>query len=259
MNVALMCMAMNEDNYIDEWIEYHRKLGVSKFVIYQNNWRYKGKYTDRDFVELIEFDGTRKHMESFNNFIRDYHDKFDWAGFIDVDEFVVLKNHNNISDFLAEYNDYEAVGLNWNMIGSNGLEFTGEYSVLKRFTKCRKQLHSTIKCFINFNRAKNTLHFRCPHNVEEHNKIISVDKTHFINAHADENNANNRNIAYINHYYTKTKQEWQNKVLRNWVGAQGRFIDKKEYDEYYNSINTPEFSEYEDLTAYNFMYGDNNS
>ena len=39
MKIALVCIAKNEDDYIEEWVNYHLKLGFSKIFIYENNWR----------------------------------------------------------------------------------------------------------------------------------------------------------------------------------------------------------------------------
>ena len=38
MNVALVCVAKNEDNYIQEWIDYNKKLGFDDIIIYQNDY-----------------------------------------------------------------------------------------------------------------------------------------------------------------------------------------------------------------------------
>lgn len=34
MKTALVCIAKNEDNYIDEWIEYHLMLGFDRIFVY---------------------------------------------------------------------------------------------------------------------------------------------------------------------------------------------------------------------------------
>ena len=36
MKVALVCIAKEEDNYIQEWIDYNKKLGFDDIIIYQN-------------------------------------------------------------------------------------------------------------------------------------------------------------------------------------------------------------------------------
>lgn len=254
MNIALVCIAKNEDNYIDEWIEYHLKLGFSKIFIYQNDWRYNGKHINSNFVNLIEFDGKLKQTDAYNNFIEIYYKDYDWASFIDVDEFIVLKQDSDISSFLSKYNDYKALGLNWNMFGSNELTFNGEYSVLKRFLKCSEILIEEIKCSINFNKSKDELKFspRMPHNVGNLNSTINVEKTKFINGPLNKNNLKNREIAYINHYYTKTREEWDLKIARGWPNSS---LSTKQYtDSLYEKRNASQYNEYEDLTAYNFMF-----
>ena len=37
MKIALVCIAKNEDNYIKEWITYHKKLGFDDIFIYEND------------------------------------------------------------------------------------------------------------------------------------------------------------------------------------------------------------------------------
>ena len=54
MKVALVCIAKDEDEYIKEWIEYHKKLGFDNIFVFENNWRCKVK---DDIVTNIEFDG----------------------------------------------------------------------------------------------------------------------------------------------------------------------------------------------------------
>ena len=257
MNVALVCIAKDEDNYIDEWIEYHIKLGFSKIIIYQNRWRYTGKYKNKDFIQLIEFDGFSKQLPAYNDFIQNNYNKYDWAAFIDIDEFIVLKQKSDISSFLIDYNDYNSVALNWSVFGAAGLKFNGDYSVIKRFTKCKKKLIHEVKCFINFNKSKNTLSFNgigYAHNIGQFNKTIAVNKLYFINGPFNENDLDNRDIAYINHYNTKTKEEWDQKIARGDVTAHDGIFRNGDY--WFNLRNTPEYEEYEDLTAYNFMYDD---
>ena len=41
MDLALVCIAKNEDPYIEEWVNYNLKLGFDKVFIYENNWRCK--------------------------------------------------------------------------------------------------------------------------------------------------------------------------------------------------------------------------
>ena len=56
MKNAVVCIAANEDHYLQEWDEYHNKIGFDDVYVYQNNWRYKEPVPS--YVHLIEYDGT---------------------------------------------------------------------------------------------------------------------------------------------------------------------------------------------------------
>lgn len=47
MKKAICAIAKNEDKYIDEWAEYHFKLGIDDIFIFQNDWRYNGRLPEK--------------------------------------------------------------------------------------------------------------------------------------------------------------------------------------------------------------------
>ena len=87
MKTALVAIARNEEHYLKEWYEYNRKIGFDDIFVYENNWRYKGEVPS--YVHLIEWDGTCQQLPAYNDFIENKRANFDWALFIDVDEFFV--------------------------------------------------------------------------------------------------------------------------------------------------------------------------
>ena len=54
---------------------------------------------------------------------------------IDCDEFIVLKKHKTIKQFLTDFDNPYGVGLNWFFYGSNGKLKRDNNSLLKQFTK----------------------------------------------------------------------------------------------------------------------------
>ena len=143
MKSAVVCIAKNEDRYLDEWIKYHLKLGFSEIFVYQNNWRYPTGPYDDPRVHLLEMDGYKMMNPCYNGFIQEYHDKFDFVMFIDVDEFLVVNTGEPLDDVLESYLDEDCVYVNWRIFGDNGRKDTsdGEYSCVKRFTRCDDRLH----------------------------------------------------------------------------------------------------------------------
>jgi hypothetical protein len=240
MKVALVCIAKNEENYIQEWVDYNKKLGFDNIIIYQNDWRCE---IDDPTVIKLEFDGLNKQVLSYNHFIKTNLNNYDWAAFFDVDEFLVLKKHNNIKDFIQEYSEFEAIGINWYLFGDNGIEDVDiEYSVLKRFTKRQSSINPHIKSIIKLTP----------------NVIMGVHNPNCLWVNTDKktnggsfNQPGNDDIAVIHHYFGKTKQEF---LLKRERGRADTIIKRNVED-----FDAHNFNEVEDLTAYNFMYNDNNN
>ena len=246
MNIALVCIAKNEDNYIDEWLRYHFALGFTHAFVYQNNWRYQGDKSQYSNVEWIEFDGEVKQLPAYNDFIENRADGIDFAAFIDVDEFVCLKKDKSMSDFLSRFQDCYAVGLNWKLFGDSGLKFDGRYSVIDRFTKCQEGFNQHIKTILNMNKCKQRLHFVNPHFVDGAYRCgitVDVDKTRFI--HGPWNPNYSTDTAWLNHYHNKTWHEWKQKMARGRADAKMEYVEQSFYEHNCNEVT--------DTTALDFM------
>lgn len=234
MKVALVCIAKLEDNYIDEWIDYHLKLGFDDIFIYENNWRYN---KDREHVIKIPFDGEVKQIISYNTFIQSYAGAYDWAAFMDVDEFLVLKKHKNVHEFIIDYQEYDGIGVNWVLFGDNNLLAPADnYSVLNRFTKRQKGVNEHIKSIIKLNK-KVIMRVHNPTNIN----LIDTNKHNF---RGPFNSKGDDTIAQINHYFTKTKSEFIEK--RNRGRADCNFLRSLNEFDYHN------FNDIDDFIALEF-------
>jgi len=246
MRVALTCIARDEENYIEEWINYNLKLGFDDIFIYQHNWRCN---VDRYNVHKIEFDGINVQVEAYNHFIQNYYKKYDWVAFFDVDEFLVLKKHNGIKSFLHDYKDEQAIGISWVFFGNNGLTFDGRYSVLDRFTKRGLQASTHVKCIVKMD-PNIIYHIHNPINC----KIVDTHYNTFYGG--DQNHYKKIDIAQLNHYYCKTPHEWELKKKRNTsydaVCDFYKVWGDPNMDIYFNNNNQ---NEIEDTLALDFYLG----
>jgi hypothetical protein len=234
MKVVLVCIAKNEDYYIEEWIDYHKKIGVDNIFIYQNDWRFDKNI---DGVYKIEFHGQTKQVEAYNHFIQNYHNIYDWGLFIDVDEFIVLKKHKNIKELISDYAEYNGIAINWYLFGDNNLNFVeGDYSVVKRFTKREKNVNQHIKTLLKLNSGIKM-------NVHSPNVLIVDSNYNIVNGPF--NIGGPTDVVQINHYFVKTKDEFIKKINR---GRADSTLIRNENEFHYSNCN-----EIEDLTAYNFI------
>lgn len=253
MKVALTCIAKDEDNYIEEWINYNLKLGFDDIFIYQHNWRCN---IEKNNVHKIIYDGSyiengngiSLQTNAYNNFIQKYHTKYDWVAFLDVDEFLVLKKHRRVKDFIEEYKNENAIGINWVFFGDNNLSFNGNHSVLHRFTKRSKLASDHVKCIVKMDPS-------ITYAVHSPGSHVATD-THYNKFWGVTNSHKKIDIAQINHYFCKTWDEWLTKKERfmsndsmdNWYVKYGH--DDK--DLYFHERN---LNEVEDTMALDFYLG----
>jgi len=235
MKIVIVCIAKNEELYIQEWINYHLKLGFDDVFIYQNNWRWTH---EQENVIKIELDGDVQQRPAYNNFIKNNLNIYDCVAFFDVDEFLVLKKHKNIKEFLQEYSQFSAIGINWVLFGDNGLTKVenNEYSCLKRFTKRQKGVHHHVKCIVKVDKNI-TMSVHHPHT-----NWVSTDKKFFS---GNSNPNGNDDIAQLNHYFVKTKEEFDLKIKK------GRCCNTILYQSQYDLNN---YNDIEDLQAHNLLY-----
>lgn len=236
MKVALVCIAKNEDHYIKEWCDYHLKLGFDQIFIYQNDWVCDLEMKN---VTKLTMNGPTKQIESYNTFIKDYHQEFDWVAFFDVDEFLVLKKHTNVKDFISDYSNHDGIGINWVIFGSNGHKeiINNNYSLISRFTKRENGVDEHIKSIIkmtNINRLDMFVHNPNRPNVNTNGNLF----------YGPFNSEKNDDIAQINHYFCKTRKEFEEKINR----GRSDTTDFRKMEEF----DLTDKNEVEDLTAYNF-------
>jgi len=238
MKVAVVCVAKKEDHYLKEWLDYNQKLGFDKVLLFQNDWR-----TDLEhpILEKGICDGPSIQVPLYNSVLED-NKEYDWIAFIDCDEFIVLKKHNNIKELIEEYKDRtNVIGLNWFIYGNMGIVSREEHSLLKPFKMRNRNTDPHIKVIVN---ARSGEKMQIPHNTFSH----SMD-TNGKRFYGPFNTGGPSDVAYINHYHNKTKEDWIERCQRGRADCDLQH-DINRWD---NEINMNR--DVEDLSAYNFLYG----
>ena len=100
-------------------------------------------------VEVRPWKGENKQVDAYNDCLnRLKHDDPQAAvGFIDIDEFVVLKEHANLKSFLAQHLTEGVISLNWYMFGSGGEENYVDAPVTQRFLWRAEKVNRHVKSF----------------------------------------------------------------------------------------------------------------
>ena len=238
MKVGLVNVAKWEDYYLKEWLDYNQKLGFDKVLMYQNDWECK---LNHPILEKGICNGGSIQVPLYNQVLND-NTEFDWLAFIDCDEFIVLKKHNNIKELIEEYKDKtNVIALNWIFYGNLGKLTREGDSLIKQFPMRNDKTDQHIKVIVN---AKSGQRMQLPHNtigpaMDTNGKIFQ----------GPFNPGGPMDVAYINHYHNKTKEDWDLRCKRGRVDC-NLGHDYNVWDEEMNINN-----QVEDLSAYNFLYG----
>jgi hypothetical protein len=98
--ISICLLAKNENDYINEWLEWHLNLGVEHFYIYDNDSTIPLiNSINKDFLQyctIIDFPSPRKHTqkEAYKHCLDNYKQDNEWIAFIDGDEFINVIEEN---------------------------------------------------------------------------------------------------------------------------------------------------------------------
>ena len=237
IKVALVCIAKNEDYYLDEWINYNLKLGFDHIYIYMNDWRTDYEHPN---VTKIEYDGPVKQLPAYNSFRQTYKDQYDWVAYFDCDEFLYLNRHNTIKDLIKDYQNANAIGINWYMFGSDNKKTREGNSLLKIFTKRNKNINEHVKVIVNMNINSVMV---LPHNIN-----LPATDTNGRIFYGPFNPNGPTDVCYLAHLHRKTYEDWLNRCQRGRPDCNLSYTP----DQWLNTIT--EDIDVEDLNCRKFLY-----
>lgn len=174
MKVAAATSCSNEGRYLLEWVAHHFLLGFTRFYIFTHNNTEDEVFLDAkekllatgmvSFHESVRTGENRCfQMENFcraRDFCRD--EAIDWLWCADLDEYLVLTNHQNVIQLLGGVSSNVAqISFSWLIYGSNGQkDFDADTLHFERFTRhapLDHEDHIYVKSFVRVKLA-GTMH-----------------------------------------------------------------------------------------------------
>ena len=260
LKICICTIGKEENKYIREFVKYYEKYGVDKIFLYDNNDINMEHfddvikdYIDKDYVKIFNLRGIEKpHFKALNDCYIRYNKEYDWFLFYDIDEYIHLLDYNNIKDYLSEkkFNKCKKIYLNWVFHTDNNLIYYQNLSLFKRFPeldreallninykqKVKSILRGNISgfVFVNDTHASHII----TNSVKACNgfgKEIQLDEEYLM-PYSD------AKYYYIDHFYTKSVEEFINKINRG-SAVQGNDTNFKLFRVFrYFSINDLRYS-----------------
>jgi hypothetical protein len=223
--VCLCTPAKNENRYIREFVEHYEKYGVDKIFLYDNNDIEGEKfdeilrdYIEKGFVEVRDWRGKAKAlMQMMNDCYQTNYQIYDWLIFYELDEYIHLSNYTNIKPFLnlPRFKHCEVIYLNLICHTDNNLIYYDNRSLAERFPRTvPKYKKGGYRLEI-----KSILRGHIPNIEITNNHLLSTD-LHNCNGYGNKNryyyktysNQNDYKNYYIDHYYSKSTEEFIEKL-----------------------------------------------
>ena len=226
IKVCICTLGKQENRYMREYLSHYEKYGIDKIYIYDNNdingERFEeviNDYISKGFVEILDWRGKLfiVHKMMKDCYRRNYK-KYDWLMFYELDEFIHLSNYTNIKPFLkqSKFENCQSVCLNLICHTDNNKLYYENKSLSERFP----EIVPIAKHAGNLLEVKTIIRGNISYIGNVHLHILSHDvincngygnKNKFYRHYSTEPDYSN---YYIDHYYSKSTEEFINKLNR---------------------------------------------
>ena len=155
---SLIACARWEEKDILEWLDYHQSIGIDHVYLYSNDDSAMtlknaiGPHLEGNcpFVTYRHWHPSKGgQARMYHHFLSHHRLETEWLCFLDIDEFLVIKGHNDLPRFMAPLEPhFDAVYFNWVVYGANGRRTRKPGSVLTGLTRRNRRMDFHTKNFI---------------------------------------------------------------------------------------------------------------
>jgi hypothetical protein len=164
-------------------------------------------------VTLVEWPQRPGQLPAYRHFLANHAARFEWAAFIDLDEFLLPLTDAAVPDLLARIGDASAVLVQWRVFGPSGWERRPPGLAIEAYDRrapddapVNRHVKTILRCADALDVAENPHEFRLrgwtcdPLGRPVPNTAIQSEPCHA--------------GLVLNHYQTRSRQEWLAKVWR---------------------------------------------
>ena len=228
-NASVCLLIKDENDFLEEWLDNYWDIGVEHFYIYDNNSKIPveetisnikdGFYVDKCNVILFT-EYNHMQYDCYENCLINYGQESRWVGFLDTDEFVEFTDGTtDIKDFLKEFESNLGVWIPWETYGANGHVERPIGGMRENYTKPIISPYGLWgKIFIQtaliqrmYVHGADSVGYYYPIVTQEY-KLLFETYTDTCNRMEDGENIYPR--VKINHYMTRSYQDWVEKMSR---------------------------------------------
>lgn len=243
--LAICAIFRDEARYLAEWLTHYELQGVDHFYLYDDRSKDRPEevltpWIRRGMVTLQTVPETdRRQIRVYGHCIHSRRREARWIGFLDIDEFAFAKGRpETLAELLTRYERFPALAINWVCYGSSGFQeppgplVTGSYQLRAHMDFRTNEIaylkdgcpddqiesyypqNAHVKSFVNPQAVDRAL---SPHSFLYKNGGRAVAPSGQELADSRLQAFNERletGVLRINHYWSKSQSEFQEKLKR---------------------------------------------
>lgn len=224
-NLSICAIIKDEDQYLEEWVSYHLALGVDHIYLYDNNsinhqqnFISEANLAHVTVIPYPKRDGNPQNA-CYNQFLKDYGHESKWVAIIDADEFIRVVDDTPLLEFLEEFEDYDGLYVAWVTYNADGQLTNDGRPVRERFLKTVPNAEGVNGKSIIRPDKVSVMDTHFPES-DTWDDCVIVDERHERVYEALGYIAPDNRIV-IDHYFTKSWEEWQHKINRGTADNSG--------------------------------------
>jgi hypothetical protein len=246
--LSVCAIYRDEAEYLAEWVEFHRLVGVERFFLYNNfsadhhldvlaPYLEEGIVTVRDWHVL---DGRVGQISAYDDALRWHRYDSRWIAFIDLDEFLFSPGGDSLPEVLAEYEEWPAVALRWAMFGTSGHQARQPGLVIENYARRigfdGNINMKTVADPTRVSRCLSAHHFAYPYLSAVDENCLPVTGTRIASDSTER--------LRLNHYHWKSEEEYIAKCTRMRAIGRPREIPTPEDFERLKRVEEKGFDDY---------------
>ena len=209
--LAVVGIARNEANYLAEWLEFHLMMGAGHIYLYDNGSTDRSGEVTQAFeaageVTVIAWPtlpATSPQLSAYADAVNRFGGRWRWMAFIDVDEFLYPAEGDTLTATLERgYGDLPGLEVPWRNFGFGGHDRTPPPPVIAAYTR-RAAGPATA-----------TRHLRKVKSIVDPAAIVGIRSAHHFpyRRGAPVRLAPGDEPIRLNHYFTRSRQEFETKL-----------------------------------------------
>lgn len=210
--LSMVTVVRDENPYLEEWVRYHiEEMGFGHFYIYDNEsgtpvreYLESVGFPYLDMLTIIPWRTSRATQEdSHNDFLRNHSKETRWFLAADPDEYVVLKDGSQtLVGFLEGNSQYATIECLWRHYNANGQVYRTDGTDMERFTQSTdwEGWKHGGKRFAQSNR------------IARFQSYVPIERMGALTLGWEDAAATG--FFQLNHYFTRSWEEWQQKIRR---------------------------------------------